>query len=67
LSDGLPTAETAGRNVGQIHVAMSSLAVLFKCRINRLDELCTTRLGRAASVYPEVAEVVLGSLACAEL
>jgi hypothetical protein len=65
--NGLPAADTAGRNVGQIRVALSSLTVPFEHGINRLGELCTARLVDAVSVYPEVAEIVLRGLVCAEL
>jgi hypothetical protein len=46
---------------------LSSLAVPFEHGIDRLSELYTARLVDTASVYLEVAEIVLQNLVCAEL
>lgn len=67
LLDRLPAGETASRNVGQIHVTSSSGVLPFKHGVDSLTELCIIRLVDAASVYSEVAEVVLSSLVCAEM
>ena len=59
---------TAGkRDVGQINVAYSSALIPGKHRVNSLSKFCTARSIKAAGVYPEVLEVVLGSLLCAEV
>jgi hypothetical protein len=54
------------RYVGQIHVALGSVAVPLKHRVDGFLKLCAALLVDTAGIYPEKLQIIILSLFTAE-